>query len=135
MKFRALLVMSAIAAIAMIPPSGQAAASLCGGMAPRESECSVEGLIITADNPNMQVHTTLFVGVVTAEMTGPTGKVVVSCEHKLDPAYEERVRKSCHLSKYGIIYKGDTVNVVAAATGRPGAVPPVGQWAVQYSAS
>lgn len=135
MKIRSLLVMSAIAAIAMIPPSGHAAASVCGGTAPRDVACSVEGLIITADNPNMQIHTTLFVGVVTAEMVGPTGKVVVSCENKLDPTYEQQIRKSCHLSKYGIIYKGDTVNVTATAGGRPGAIPAVGQWAVQYSAS
>jgi hypothetical protein len=127
--------MAAVAVIAMIAPVGQAAASVCGGFAPRETECAVEGFVVTTDNPVMQVSAPLFLGVVTAEMKSDTGSSSVLCSYILDAEYSETIRATCHTKRVGTIYRDQTVSITAKATGKPSQIPAVGNWSVLYAAS
>jgi hypothetical protein len=135
MKIRMLLIMAAVAVIAMIAPQGHAGTALCGGVAPRESECSVEGLAISTHNPTLAVKVgPLFVGSVSAVMTGPNGKSSVLCSYTLTPTGDQMIKPSCDTTKTGTILQGDTVTVAARTTGKPGALPAVGSWDITYSA-
>jgi hypothetical protein len=134
MRIRVLLAMAAVAAITLIAPSGRAAANVCGGLAPRVNECMVEGFVITTDNPGMQVSAPAFLGVIDAKMTSETGSSRVTCIHSLDKDKQD-ISSKCYTDKHGTIFKGQIVTIVATATGKPGAVPAVGNWTVQYAAS
>jgi hypothetical protein len=137
MKGRMLLIMAAVAVIAMIAPHGHAATKLCGGTAPRESTCTVESLEIGTDNPMLQVTVSpVFVGVVSAKMTGANGGTSeVSCLYSLDPTGARRIKSDCATGRQGTILKGETVHIDAVTTGKPGALPAIGTWAVEYRAS
>ena len=131
MRMRAFGVAALVALITAMSIPGRAAPITCGGTAPQVSECSVEGVTVTADNPSLRVYVgSLFLGVVQAALTSDTGVSTITCVYQLKPPATV-IAASCTPQKNGIIYKDQTVTLTASATGKPGQLPAIGSWTVE----